>query len=72
MVECSKGKIALAHNGNITNAHEIRSQLEQQGSIFQTTSDTEVIVHLIARSKEQTLADAMAIRCAASKARFRW
>jgi amidophosphoribosyltransferase len=58
-VECSKGKIALAHNGNITNAHEIRTQLEAQGSIFQTTSDTEVVVHLIARSKEQTLAAAM-------------
>jgi len=58
-VECSKGQIALAHNGNITNAHEIRSNLEQQGSIFQTTSDTEVIVHLIARSKEQTLESAM-------------
>jgi amidophosphoribosyltransferase len=60
MVDCNKGKIALAHNGNITNAHEVHSQLEQQGSIFQTTSDTEVIVHLIARSREQTLADAMA------------
>jgi amidophosphoribosyltransferase len=60
MVECNKGKIALAHNGNITNAIEIRGQLEQAGSIFQTTSDTEVIVHLIARSREQTLADAMA------------
>jgi amidophosphoribosyltransferase len=58
-VECSKGQIALAHNGNITNAHEIRSHLEQLGSIFQTTSDTEVIVHLIARSKEQTLESAM-------------
>jgi amidophosphoribosyltransferase len=60
MVECNKGKIALAHNGNITNAHEVHAQLEQQGSIFQTTSDTEVVVHLIARSREQTLADAMA------------
>src|SRR5271169_6375560 len=58
-VECSKGKVALAHNGNIVNAHEIRSQLEHQGSIFQTTSDTEVIVHLIARSKEETLESAM-------------
>src|SRR5271165_7457894 len=58
-VECSKGQIALAHNGNITNALEIHSHLEQQGSIFQTTSDTEVIVHLIARSKEETLAAAM-------------
>ena len=60
MVECSKGKIALAHNGNITNALEIRAQLDQQGSIFQTTSDTEVIVHLIARSREHTLPDAIA------------
>jgi amidophosphoribosyltransferase len=58
-VECSKGKVALAHNGNIVNAHEIRAQLESQGSIFQTTSDTEVIVHLIARSKEETLESAM-------------
>jgi amidophosphoribosyltransferase len=60
MVECNKGKIALAHNGNITNALEVRAGLEQQGSIFQTTSDTEVIVHLVARSREQTLGDAMA------------
>ena len=60
MVECNKGKIALAHNGNIVNALEVRAGLEQQGSIFQTTSDTEVIVHLIARSREQTLADAVA------------
>jgi amidophosphoribosyltransferase len=60
MVECNKGKIALAHNGNIVNAAEVRSHIEQQGSIFQTTSDTEVIVHLIARSKEQTLVAAMA------------
>jgi amidophosphoribosyltransferase len=60
MVECNKGKIALAHNGNIINALEIRAQLEQAGSIFQTTSDTEVIVHLIARSREQTLPDAVA------------
>src|SRR5271165_3539001 len=60
MVECSKGKIALAHNGNITNALDIRAGLEHQGSIFQTTSDTEVLVHLIARSREQTLPDAIA------------
>jgi amidophosphoribosyltransferase len=60
MVECNKGKIALAHNGNITNALEVRAGLEQAGSIFQTTSDTEVIVHLIARSREQALPDAVA------------
>jgi amidophosphoribosyltransferase len=59
MVDCNKGMIALAHNGNLVNALEIRSRLEAQGSIFQTTSDTEVIVHLIAQSKEQTLPEAV-------------
>jgi len=60
MVQSNKGSIALAHNGNLVNATEIRSRLESQGSIFQTNSDTEVIVHLIALSKEQTLPEAMA------------
>ncbi|HVP42961.1 MAG TPA: amidophosphoribosyltransferase [Terriglobales bacterium] len=60
MVDCNKGLIALAHNGNLVNAHEIRSKLEKAGSIFQTTSDTEVIVHLIAQSKEETLPEAIA------------
>lgn len=59
-VECNKGAIALAHNGNLVNAHILRRKLEQSGSIFQTTSDTEVVVHLIAQSKEQTLPDAIA------------
>jgi len=60
LVQSNKGPIAVAHNGNLVNAQEIRSRLEAQGSIFQTTSDTEVIVHLIALSREQTLPDAMA------------
>ena len=60
MVQSNKGQVALAHNGNLVNAQEIRSRLESQGSIFQTNSDTEVIVHLIALSKEQTLPEAMA------------
>src|SRR5438874_585107 len=59
MVDCNKGMIALAHNGNLVNANEIRQRLETQGSIFQTTSDTEVIVHLIAQSKEHTLPEAV-------------
>jgi amidophosphoribosyltransferase len=59
-VDCNKGMIALSHNGNLVNANEIRSRLEKAGSIFQTTSDTEVVVHLIAQSKEQTLPDAIA------------
>jgi len=60
LVDCNKGQMALAHNGNLTNAGELRSRLERDGSIFQTTSDTEVIVHLIAHSREHTLADAIA------------
>jgi amidophosphoribosyltransferase len=59
-VDCNKGMIALAHNGNLVNALDIRTRLEKAGSIFQTTSDTEVIVHLIAQSREQTLPDAIA------------
>src|SRR3954453_421534 len=60
MVQSNKGVTALAHNGNLVNATEIRGKLEAQGSIFQTNSDTEVIVHLIALSKEHTLPEAMA------------
>ena len=53
-VHCNKGRIAVAHNGNITNASEIRKDLEARGSIFQATSDTEVILHLVAHSRERT------------------
>jgi len=60
MVQSNKGMIALAHNGNLVNALEIRNRLENQGSIFQTNSDTEVMVHLIALSREHTLPEAMA------------
>jgi amidophosphoribosyltransferase len=58
-VDCYKGQIAVAHNGNITNAAELRRSLERDGSIFQSTSDTEVILHLVARSRERTLAAAL-------------
>jgi amidophosphoribosyltransferase len=60
LVQSNKGVIAVAHNGNLVNALEIRSRLEGQGSIFQTSSDTEVLVHLIALSREHTLPEAMA------------
>ncbi|ANE48671.1 amidophosphoribosyltransferase [Paenibacillus swuensis] len=53
------GDLAIATNGNITNALDIRAELEQLGSIFQTTSDTEVIAHLIARSTESDIVQAM-------------
>jgi len=51
----SKGPIALAHNGNLVNGADIRRRLEADGAIFNTMSDTEVVVHLIARSKEASL-----------------
>ena len=54
-VACNKGQVAVAHNGNLTNAIELRRDLEADGSIFQSTSDTEVILHLVARSRERTL-----------------
>lgn len=49
VVRYRKGVLAVAHNGNLTNAHRLRERLEEAGSIFQTTVDTEVIAHLIAR-----------------------
>ena len=58
-VMCNKGPIAVAHNGNITNAAEVRRELEQDGSIFQASSDTEVILHLIAHSRERNIAGAL-------------
>jgi amidophosphoribosyltransferase len=59
MVDCSKGKVAVGHNGNLTNASEWRRKLEHRGSIFQTNSDTEVIVHLIARSQARNFSGAL-------------
>jgi len=50
VVHCSKGSLAVAHNGNLTNALKLREEMEIQGAIFQTTTDTEVLVHQIARS----------------------
>ena len=58
-VACNKGQIAVAHNGNLTNAAELRRELEREGSIFQASSDTEVVLHLVARSRERTLTGAL-------------
>jgi amidophosphoribosyltransferase len=52
-VDYAGGSLAIAHNGNLVNADDLRARLEEDGSIFQTTSDTEVILHLIARSKQK-------------------
>jgi len=59
VIDCNKGKVALGHNGNLTNAAEHRRRLEHRGSIFQTNSDTEVIVHLLARSQARNLSGAL-------------
>jgi amidophosphoribosyltransferase len=59
LIECAHGQIALCHNGNLVNARELRDELVQQGSIFQSTSDTEVILHLYARSKARTVETAI-------------
>ncbi len=58
-VSCNKGRIAVAHNGNLTNAAELRRELEREGAIFQASSDTEVVLHLVARSRERTMAGAL-------------
>ena len=53
-VEYVGGQLAVDHNGNLVNAQELRTQLEADGAIFQSDSDTEVVIHLIARSKQPT------------------
>ncbi len=56
-VQYARGWIAVAHNGNLTNADDLRTELEEEGSIFQSSMDTEAIVHLIARSQGATLVE---------------
>ena len=59
-VDSTKGLIAIAHNGNLVNLGNIRARLERDGAYFQTTSDSEIIVQLIAHSRASTLVDAIA------------
>src|SRR5439155_16097772 len=59
LIDCAHGQIAIAHNGNLVNASELREELVQSGSIFQSNSDTEVILHLYARSKARNVDDAI-------------
>ena len=54
LVNHYKGRMALAHNGNLTNSHELRSELESRGSIFQTTTDSEVIAYIIVQERLRT------------------
>jgi amidophosphoribosyltransferase len=60
LIDCHRGPIALGHNGNLTNAAVLRHELEAAGSIFGSTSDTEVNLHLYARSHRERLEDAIA------------
>src|SRR5690554_983119 len=60
-VRSSKGIIALAHNGNFTNADALRREMLDEGSVFQTTNDSEVMLNLIARHSKLSLVDATAL-----------
>jgi amidophosphoribosyltransferase len=59
LIDCAHGQIAIAHNGNLVNARELRDELVRNGSIFQTGSDTEVVLHLYARSRANSVEDAL-------------
>jgi amidophosphoribosyltransferase len=59
LIDCVHGQVGICHNGNIVNANEIRERLVRAGSIFQTNSDTEVVLHLYARSQAGSIEDAI-------------
>lgn len=59
LITCQHGQIAVAHNGNLVNANQIRARLEKIGSIFNTDSDSETILHLVAKSGQETIEDAI-------------
>jgi len=59
VVSCSKGEISLAHNGNISNSEILQERLISEGSIFQSTTDTELLLHMIARSRQSSFHEAL-------------
>ncbi len=59
VAKTQRGQVALAHNGNLVNALRLRRRLEREGAIFQSTSDSEVFLHLLARSRAETVEDAL-------------
>jgi amidophosphoribosyltransferase len=69
-VDYARGSLAVCHNGNLTNAEELRAELEARGSIFQSDSDTEVFVHLVAASHEVAVEDRIAYALARVKGAY--
>ncbi|MBS7391710.1 MAG: amidophosphoribosyltransferase [Fibrobacter sp.] len=59
LISCKWGQLAIAHNGNLTNAAELRAEMEEAGHIFQTTSDSEIFLHEIARTQAPNLKEAI-------------
>ena len=57
LIEYKRGQLAAAHNGNLVNAATLRAEMEESGSIFQTTTDSEIVLHLVARSRRETLTE---------------
>jgi amidophosphoribosyltransferase len=70
VINFKAGQLAAAHNGNLTNSQKLRNQMENDGSIFTTTTDTEVIMHLVARSKSPTIAEMIRDSLAAVEGAF--
>jgi amidophosphoribosyltransferase len=62
VVDCVRGQMAIAHNGNLINADFLRDELERKGSIFQTTADSEIILHLLARPADNGASVLAALR----------
>jgi amidophosphoribosyltransferase len=62
VVDCVRGQLAIAHNGNLINADVLRDELERKGSIFQTTADSEIILHLLARPADNGASVLAALR----------
>ncbi|MQA30089.1 MAG: amidophosphoribosyltransferase [Luteitalea sp.] len=59
LIDCAHGQVAICHNGNLVNADALRNDLVSEGSIFQSSSDTEVVLHLYARSKARSVEEAI-------------